>query len=182
MTKFLSLLVALGPAASALGAPPGDGSEIRRLQLEIAVAKLDRTLNLTRDQARALLPPLQEVCALRSRLRAEQGEHRLELVKALTAVRDDLVRTGVVCEPSRKSLQSARGASMERDLRAAIHALLQKTEDVLNPNQKARLRRFDPRAIAPDGNTQVRTSDTLRKTVLAALSPQFTRLIEARAR
>ena len=195
--KRLALLLAVLIPATALAGPMRDDPEIRKLRGEIAAVKLDRSLNLTRDQARALLPLLKEATALRDQIRAEQEKHRPEIVKALTAVRDDLVKTGVVSEPSRKALQAARGEEMKGDLRIKIQALHGKARDILNPEQKARLHEFDPKPIdgagefdvgglgpddKPEGRHGPGRGAKMHKAFRVATSPEFIGLVEVRAR
>lgn len=165
--------------------------EVRKLREEIAALKLDRSLNLTRDQARQLLPLLKETAALKDQLKAEQQKREPEIVKALTAVRDDLVKTGVVSEASRKALQLARGEGTLDDIRAKMRAVHDKTRTILNPEQKARLRGYDHHPLDESGEFEggfegapAKNSSRarLKRILKVASSPEFIVLVEARAR
>jgi len=173
--------------------------EIASLRNEIAAVKLDRALNLTRDQARTLLPLIKDAAQVRNQLRADQEKRLPEIVKALSAVRDDLVKTGTVSDSSRKALQAARGESAIKDVRAKLKVLHEKSRGVLNADQKASLRSFNPRPLDDEsgeadiaegpgsqpmhhrGHEQL-GGERLRKTYRVVTSPEFIALVEARAK
>ncbi|HEY3446814.1 MAG TPA: hypothetical protein VGK67_10645 [Myxococcales bacterium] len=196
MKKFalllaLALIPALAVAQSKTLSP-----EVRKLRDEIAALKLDRNLNLTKDQAKQLLPLLKETAALRDQLKSEQEKHQPEIVKALTAVRDDLVKTGVVSEANRMALQSARGEGTMNLIRTKMRAIHEKTRAILNPEQKARLRSFDHRPLDASNEFEGGFGDgeqpkvgagpgraaKLKKILKVAASPEFIGLVEARAK
>lgn len=196
----LSLLVALALPGVSLAQSSQLSPEIKKLKDEIAAVKLDRTLNLTRDQSKALLPLLKEATALRAQLKAEQEKRRPEIVKALTGIRDDLVKAGVVSPDSRKALELARGEGMMNDLRAKVRSIHEKMRAVLNPEQRARLHEFDPRPL--EGGNEFEAGfgggqddkpgrggphgrpggGKLQKMFRVATSPEFIALVETRAK
>ena len=194
MMKKLTLVLALVLVpASALAQSKSLSPQVRKLRDEIAALKLDRTLNLTKDQARQLLPLLKETAALRDQLKSEQDKRQPEIVKALTAVRDDLVKTGVVSEASRKNLRLARGEGTMNDIRAKMRAIHEKTRAILNPDQKSRLRGYDHRPLddingefeggfGGEASPKVGRVARLKKILKVAASAEFIGLVEARAK
>ena len=197
--KHLSLLLAalLIPSA-ALAAPPkttGPDAELHKLRAEIAAAKLDQLLNLTKDQAKALLPVLKEGLQVREQLKAEHERRHPEIVKALTAVRDDILKNGAVSEANRKGLQDARGDTALKDAREKAKSLHQKARDILTPEQRERMREFDPRPLGGEGREGFGGDEMegrgghhkgmgpkFHKVLKVASSAEFVALVEARAR
>jgi len=127
------LLLAILVPASAPAQAKSISPEIRQLRNEIAAIKLDRVLNLTRDQVRALVPLLKQTSQLRDQLRAEQEKRKPEILQALTAVRDDLAKSGVVSEASRKALEQARGEGTLNELRAKSRAVMGSLREPTRP-------------------------------------------------
>jgi len=206
--KHLALLLAvLTPALAFAAAPakPGGGpdAELHKLREEIAAAKLDRLLNLSREQARQALPLVKEVQQIKDQLKAEHERRRPEIAKALTAVRDDILRAGQVSDASRKGLQDARGDSALKDVREKMRGVHQKIREILTPEQRERMREFNPRPLDTDreegagggggfgggghhGNGEGHGGEGMgakrHAAFKAATSPEFLSLLEARAR
>ncbi|MBI5544270.1 MAG: hypothetical protein HY901_10300 [Deltaproteobacteria bacterium] len=189
-----ALAASAGPGAKPTSSGPGD-DELQKLKAEIAAAKLDRTLSVTRDQARALLPTLKEAQQLRAQIRAERDRRRPEIIRALTGVRDDLLKTGVVSEAGRKALQEARGEAILKQTRGKLRALHLKVRDQLTPEQRQRLRDFSPRPLEPKPEEEIDLEGSeppgrrghgkgpgLKRIFKIATSPEFLSLLEARAR
>ncbi len=194
MKRIALVLAVLLPAATFAAAPgPGMGRagtpdpEIQKLHKEIAAAKLDRTLNLTKDQARTLLPLLKEAAALREQIKGQREARRADVIRALTAVRDDIQKTGVASEASQRALDEARNGKV-KELREKKRAINQKIREVLTPEQREKLQEFNPRPVerAGKGGFGGRDEDAGgkpgRKALRVAASPEFLTLLEARAR
>jgi hypothetical protein len=194
MVKHALLLAVLLPSsalAAAASVREARELEIRKLNQEIAATRLDRTLDLSRDEARTLLPVLGEVLQMRDRLKAEREKRNPDdIIKALTAVRDEVVRTGAVTDATRMALLEARREANFKDVREKVRALLVKFRAVLSPEQMARLEEFDPRPIerSAQKNRELSTGEdcrrsaNLRKALKVATGADFVRLVEMRAR
>lgn len=204
---FLAVLAPVTVHAAGLSAPIlgfGADPEIQKLHREIAAAKLDRALNLTHDQAGALLPLLKEAQKLHGELRADHERRRPEVIRALTTVRDEITRTGTVSEASRKALLDARGVGTHKETREKMKALHEKAKQLLTPEQKSRMRDLNVRPIddlgelaggsgpeddkesgphhGPPGGRGPHLNRRHRMVLMIATSPEFVALVEARAR
>jgi Spy/CpxP family protein refolding chaperone len=199
----LLLLAVLVPAASLAAAPnpryAGPEGELNRLRQEVAAAKLDRLLNLTRDQARALQPVLKEAVQLQDLMRVEHEKRRPDIAKALASVRDDYLKVGTVSEASRKGLQDARGDAALKETKEKMRLLHQRVREILTPEQKGRLHEFNANPLdereggseemgqgfggrhghgGGDGEHGARHGKAMK----VAISPEFSALVDARAR
>ncbi len=125
------------------GGPGEDDPEIQKLHREIAAIKLDKTLSLTRDQAKALLPVLDKADALRKIVEAERAKQKPEVARALAAIRDDVRRDGVASEASKKALREARGKGFKEN-RGELRELGEQIRTILTEEQKEKLKEFDP--------------------------------------
>jgi len=207
LALFLAMLAPVGALAAAPPSPVscGPAPELEKLHREIAAAKLDKVLDLSRDQARALLPVVREAALLREELQADRQRHLPALVQALTAVRDDIRRSGVVSDASRKALREALGAGTRQKVREKIDALRAKARDALTAEQQEHLKQFDPRPIEELEDEQLQGRPPgphgphgskggvereaghgphrgRRAALMVAASPEFVALVEARAR
>jgi len=198
----LALMVALlfsVAAQAAPATPSGPEAEVHKLRQEIAAAKLDRTLDLNRDQARTLLPLLKEAAQLRDQLKAGHDKRLPELTRALTLVRDDLRKTGVVSDASQKALQEARGGAATKELREKLRALHKQAKQVLTADQVSRLKDFDPSPIPGEdmgfgGDAEKAEKGGrghhghgghgggMHKVIKLVTGPEFIALVEVRAR
>jgi hypothetical protein len=182
----LMLLAILVPTAAIAGttSPAKSGEdELKTLRREIAAAKLDRQLDLSRDQARAMLPVLKEAVQLKGQMRAEHERRRPEIARALSSVRDDYLRVGQVSDADRKGLQEARGDSALKDTKEQMRGLRQRIRGMLTPDQKARLREFDASPL--DGGRrhfQDERGERRARPMKTLLSAEFAGLVEGRAR
>jgi hypothetical protein len=141
---LLAAALAIAPQARAAPAP----EEVRALRQEIAALQVDRALNLTPAQARALLPLLQDAAARLKAARAQREAASPALVEALRRARDELRSTGSVSDATRKALAEARGPrpfprEQLQGLRAQVRA-------ILSPEQATALAAADL-WIAPPG-------------------------------
>ena len=203
--KHLAILLtvltpALALAAGAAKPVQGPEAELHKLREEIAAAKLDRLLNLSREQARQVLPLLKEAQGIHDQLKAEHEKRRPEIARALTLVRDDILRVGQVSDASRKALQDARGESALKDVREKMKGVHQKVRDLLTPEQRERMREFNPRPLDTDKDEEMggrgfgggeqhgrgeghgEGMGHKRHALKTAVSPEFLALTEARAR
>jgi hypothetical protein len=204
MKTLLALALAALPAIAAAHPEAGADPEIQRLRREIAAAKLDRLLDLSRDQAQKLLPILKESQGLVAQQRAEQQKRKAQLVAALTQVRDDIRAKGVASESSIAALKQARGDAEMKQTFEAMRSLREKARAIATEEQVARLFSFDPNpAGGPDadeggmgpgsdggpgaggpgkhrghGGPHGRN----RAAMMTVLSPEFVSLVEARAK
>ncbi|MGI5863688.1 MAG: Spy/CpxP family protein refolding chaperone [Myxococcales bacterium] len=205
MKTLFALLLLAAPAAT-LAADPDScpcsaDAEIDRVRHEIAAARLDKLLDLSPEQARALVPLIREAQQLKEKVRAEHDRRRPAITKALIQVRDDIRRDGVASEASAKALKEARAGLGTDKTRERMRELRDRVASILTPEQKQRLRQFDPRPLAGlgrDGSAR-EGSDELgsgrsrrhkrmggkkgkRGPLMVVLSPEFLVLAESRAR
>lgn len=184
--------------ALALARPQGGGQaadpEIQKLQREIAAAKLDKTLELSRDQARALLPILDKADALRNELKAEREKNKPAVKAALNKIRDDIKRDGVASAESKKALREARGQGF-RKYRGELKVLGEQVRELLTDEQKAKLADFSTseggkgkgKRMGKRGGEGGKKMDGKKRgsgRVLnhVVLSPEFRELVRERAR
>ena len=149
--RALLLTAAIALLPGAVRAEPGfdrqPDPEVQKLRQEIGALKLDHALAPTRDQARALLPLLKEAQQAAEQLRADADKRRPAMLKALTAVRDDLRRTGVVSDASANALKDARSDLNLKQTRERLKELRQKARSILTVEQFEKLKNFDPAPI-----------------------------------
>jgi hypothetical protein len=153
MKTMVSTLFLLWPTL-ALAVPPPmpeclskEEAQLVTLHREIAAAKLDKVLNLSRDQAKALVPVIQDAVAFMEQVKAEHEKRAPALAKALTQVRDDVRRDGVASAASSKALKDARGEANMESVRLKLKSLRDKAREILTPEQRERLAQFDPRPL-----------------------------------
>ena len=146
-------------SATALAMPPPGGhgpgpcdcnipSEIRALRQEIAAIKLDKALNLTADQAKKLQGIREKAMKRKAEIEREKKKREPNLIKAMTAVRDELKKTGTVSPETERNLRLARGEIDFRELEGEFHALIAEAMAVLTEEQRAALTEFDPRPLS----------------------------------
>ncbi len=129
------LLLAASPAAARPLAPT---PEVAALRAEIAALQVDHALALTPDQARALLPVLQQAAAQVGAFRARVEATDPALVAALTRARNELRAGGPVSPETSQAIREARRSGMAPD-RAAGKALRAQAFAILTPAQVAAL-------------------------------------------
>ncbi len=210
---LIALALSLPLASFAKGGKPFSRKfdpEISRLHHEIAAAKLDKLLDLSRNQARDLLPLLKEAQQMREQLRTQREGHRKEIIAALTRVRDDIRATGEVSSGAKEALEKAHGDRPYSQAHQKMNGLRQKIYQVLTADQKEKLRKFDPRpygerlAVEPDQDSicpgpkfsrnhghrggpkgrrmHFKAGPRYRAAVMIALTPEFQTVLEKRAR
>ena len=130
--KIWTAILALAPAAGALAANSAD--DVRALRTEVAALQLDRALNLTRDQAQALLPVLQNASAQAKARRAQVEASRPALAAALSQAVADLKSTGSISPATQQALAAARGTGFAT-ARADMKVLRAQVEQILTPQQ-----------------------------------------------
>jgi hypothetical protein len=131
----LFLLVAAPAAARPLAPSP----EVAALRTEIAALQVDHVLALSPDQARALLPVLQQAAAQVQAFRARVEAANPALVAALTRARDELRAGGPVSPETAQAIRDARRSGMAPD-RDAGKALRAQAVAILTPAQVQSLR------------------------------------------
>jgi hypothetical protein len=133
--RILMLACALAPAA-VLAAP---SSQVQALRQQVAALQLDHALNLTHQQAQALLPLIQEartkVEAFKSQLVASEPAR----VAALTQAVADLKATGTVADSTAQAVRNAR-PDTATSLRQDMKSLWQQARQVLTADQLHALR------------------------------------------
>ncbi|MEI6226506.1 MAG: hypothetical protein WCS72_17305 [Deltaproteobacteria bacterium] len=130
------LLLAAAPAAARPLAP---SPEVSALRAEIAALQVDQALALTPDQARALLPVLQQAAAQVQAFRARVDSAEPALVAALTRARDELRAGGPISPGTAQAIGDARRSAMAPD-RDAGKALRAQAAAILTPAQLQALR------------------------------------------
>ncbi len=206
-----SLVSALALPAIASANPLGPGPiaadpEISQLRREIAAAKLDKLLDLSRSQAQQLLPILKEGQALVEQIRADREKRKPQILAALTQIRDDIRKNGVASEAAVAALKQARADTQMKDIHAKMRALREKARAVATQDQLSRLAQFDPHpAGEPEGDLDGEAPGRgpggpeghgpkmhhgghmgekrhHRAVMMTAVTPEFASLVQARAR
>jgi hypothetical protein len=179
------ILVALLLPAAALATPT---DPVHLLRQEVAALQIDHALDLTQQQARALLPMLQTARERVQALRAQREATRPALVAALTQAVADLKTTGVVSPSTQQAMEAAQGVA-PGEARQDLKAIFQQARQVLTPAQIQALRSAKLGIQPPpmdEGHEVARTKDGphpgrrfLMMQVL--LSDSFVALVQARA-
>lgn len=169
-TCLAALCMTLVLAVSAFAAPPHRGpphmpppppppggpgchdnnlpSEVLALRQEIAAIKLDRLLDLTKDQAQAIHLLTLQAQARKDEIEREKKKREPLFIEAMTAARDDLKRDGKVSDATAQKLRDARGEMDVRALRDEFEQLRAQVDAILTDDQKAAFFSFDPRPLA----------------------------------
>jgi hypothetical protein len=125
------LLLAAAPASARPLAP---SPEVAALRAEIAGLQVDRALDLTPEQARALLPVLRQAAAQVQAFRARVESPDPALVAALTRARDELRAGGAVSAGAQQAIRDARQAGMA-ERRGEGQSLRKQALAILTPAQ-----------------------------------------------
>jgi len=139
--RALALTCTLLPA-SALAAP---NSQVLALRQEIAALQLDHALNLSKQQAQALLPEIQEAKAKVEAFKSQMAASDPAQVAALTQAVADLKATGTISDSTAQALQAARPGS-SGTLRQDVKSLWEQARQVLTPSQLQALKTV-PRGV-----------------------------------
>jgi hypothetical protein len=181
--RLKALLFVLGslPGFAAFAAPD---PTILALRQEIAALRIDHALNLTRDQAVALLPILRDAASQAKARRDAFERAKPALVAALTQARDELRSSGSISDSTRQALSAARGS-----WKGDAPRLRTQLGQILTPDQLAALRAMRPGAAQAqpgDGATggRARGRHGLARRFLAyraLTSEPFLALVQSRA-
>ena len=129
-----SLMVAMACAlvpAGALATPTGPVHDLRQ---QVAALQLDHALGLTRQQAQALLPLLQDLQGKVAALKAQRSAAEPALVAALTQAVADLKASGTVSDSTVQAVEAARGGS-PGTLRQDMSSFWQQANQILTADQ-----------------------------------------------
>ncbi len=175
------LLASLLLPLSAMAAP---SSEVRTLQQQIAALQIDHALNLTQQQAQALLPLLQNAKGQIQAFQARRTAAEPALVAALTQVVSDVKTTGAISDASAQAVNAARPSPGA--LRDDMRSVWQQVRQILTPEQLQALKSTQlgvPRtgtSTAQQGGPGPRFGRRFRL-VHTVLSDAFISLVQARA-
>ncbi len=175
------LLVFLTLPASVIAEPGGD---VRALRQQVAALQIDHALNLTQQQARALLPLLQKAQAQVQDLEARRQAAQPALTAALTQAVSDLRATGTVSPAAVDAVNAAR--PVRGTLRSELRSVWQEARQILTPEQlqalKATRLGVPPPATASSSSDGARAGFGRRFRLMhAVLSDAFISLVQARA-
>lgn len=134
-SKMTLLACALIPVG-ALAAP---SDQIHALRQELAAVELDHALNLSQQQAQALLPVLRGAKAKVEERKAQWAASEPSLAAALTQAIADVKASGAVSEATLQAMQSARGRPPGA-LRQEMASFWQEAKQVLTAEQLQALR------------------------------------------
>jgi len=180
--RILALACALAPAG-ALAAPDAQVLALRR---QIAALELDHALNLSQQQAQALLPQVQAAKAQVETVKSQMAASEPARVAALTQAVADLKANGVVSATTIEALQAARPASLST-LRQGMKSFWQQAKEVFTADQLQALKSVKLGVGAPSnlsattghGGPRGRMKRFLVLRTL--LSDDFVSLLQARA-
>lgn len=167
---------------AAIAAPPN--SQVMALQQQIAAIQIDHALNLTQQQAQALLPILQNAKAQVQSFQAQRTASEPALVAALTQAVSDLQTGGTISGATAQAVNAAR--TSPATLRDSMRPVWQQAKQILAPEQLQALRNTQlgvPRtgtANAQEGGPVHRFGRRFRL-MHTLLSDAFISLVQARA-
>jgi hypothetical protein len=183
-SRIVLLACALVPA----GALAASTDQIHALRQEVAALQLDHALNLTQQQAQALLPLLQDAQAKVQELKAQRAASQPALVAALTQAVADVKANGTVSDATLQAVKAARGGS-PGTLRQDMTSFWQEAKQVLTADQLQALRSTTlgiyP-TVSGDGATWAPRDGHHRwgrrfRVMHTLLSDSFVALVQARA-
>ena len=170
----LSMLLPL----SALAQP---SPQVRALREQVVALQLDHALNLTAQQAQALLPILQDARSQVQAAKSQRQASEAALAAALTQAVADLRASGTISDATVQAVNAARGSAAG----AALRSTWQRARAVLTPDQLQALRstRFGVSAsLTATSQARARYGPAQRFHVMhAALSDAFLALVQTRA-
>ncbi len=184
MLRSKVVLVACLVAPVAGLAAPDD--QVHALRRDIAALQLDHALNLTPQQAQALLPLLQGARATVQERKAQWAASQPALVAALTQAVADLKANGTVSDATRQAVVSARGGSPGAP-RRDMASFWQGAKQILTAEQLQALEPaplgFRPAASAGDAGWGARGHHQGARFRLmhTLVSDSFVALVQARA-
>jgi hypothetical protein len=128
MRRLLPLLLLVVPAL-AFAAP---SAEEMALHQEIAALKLDRALNLSAQQAKALLPLLRQQAVVVQQMKTQHEQAKPAVLAALTRARDELKSTGTVSAQTEQAIRDAHGGMQGHGQFKQFH---EQVKQILTPQQ-----------------------------------------------
>lgn len=167
-----------------LGARAAPTSEVRSLQQQVVALQLDHALNLTPQQAQALLPVLQDAKAQLQAFQEQRAAARPALVAALNQAVSDLRTAGAISDGTAQAIAAARGAPA--NLRQNLRSTWQQARQILTADQLEALGTvrlgIHPASTAAAGGRGGRPHMARRGGVMRTLlSDPFVALVRARA-
>lgn len=183
-SRVLALACALVPAG-ALAAP---SNQVQALRREIAALQLDHALDLTPQQAQALLPQLRDAKAKVDAFHSQRTATEPARVAALTQAVADLKANGSVSASTLDALQAAR-AGARGPLRDELRSFWQQAMQVLTADQLQALKSAklglgparSPTEAGPMGAPGHRHLGRRLLVLRTLLSDDFVSLVQARA-
>lgn len=181
MYRRVWLIAALVLPLSTMAAP---STQVIALRQQVAALQLDHALNLTQQQAQALLPVLQTAKGQIQAFQAQRTASEPALVAALTQAVSDLQATGTISDATVQAVNAAR--TSPGTLRDNIRALRQQARQILTPDQLQALKTAQlgiPRNATADsreGGLGPRFGRRFRL-MHTVLSDAFISLVQARA-
>ncbi len=136
LRKTMTLLACALVPAGALAAP---SDQVHALRQELAALQLDHALNLTQQQAQALLPLLRGAKAKVEERKAQWAASEPAVAAALTQAIADVKASGAVSDATLQALQFARGGS-PGTLRQDMASFRQQARQILTAEQLQALR------------------------------------------
>ncbi len=181
MKKAPWLLVAAFLPAAALAAT---NPETQGLRQQIAALQIDHALNLSQQQAQALLPLLQTAKAQVQAFQAQRTAAQPALDAALTQAVSDLKSTGTISASTAQAVEAARPSPQA--LRQDLRSTWQQVRQILTPAQLTALRSAQfgiPRGDDASGPHAGNHGGFARRfgMMRAVLSDSFLSLVQARA-
>jgi hypothetical protein len=159
-------------------------SDVQALRQQVAALQLDHALNLSSQQAQALLPLLQEAKAQVQSLKAQRVAAQPALETALAQAVTDLKTSGSVSAATTQAVNAARPANGA--MRDSLRALFEQARQVLTPDQQQALRTA-PLGIPQSATASVQPagghpgSGRRFRAMHVVLSDAFISLVQARA-
>ncbi len=126
-----------------------EDADLKALRLEIAALQVDHALNLTRDQARSLLPVLREGAQQVKQMQSARAANKPALLAALTRARDELRATGSVSPATQESVRTARGEGQFKAVHEKVRGLREQAMQILTPQQKEALHQVQLGVMGP---------------------------------
>jgi len=156
-------------------------NQIRPLQQQIAALQLDHALNLTQQQAQALLPLLQSAKTQLQALKTQWTSSEPALVAALTQAVSDLKANGTISVSTVQAVQAARTGT-PGVFRQDIKSFWQQAKQVFNASQLQALKTAPLGVVQPVASGSGHKHFARRFRVMRTLlSDTFLSLTQARA-
>jgi hypothetical protein len=181
-TRVVAVALALLPAV-ALAAP---SAQAKALHQQIAALELDRTLNLTTQQAQVVLPKIQDMRAKVQSMKSQMASSEPARIAALTQAVADLKSSGAISDSTAAALKAARPTTLGTE-RQDLKSILQQIKAVLTPDQIQAVKTMRLGVAAPvpgDAPMSGHRAGGMAKRMRmlhALLSDDFLALVQARA-